>query len=107
MFEKVIGVNAVWVPSFVCEDDAEKNACIHDLADCVLIDRDSAKKFAESLMKTYENEWKDICEVSPHCIFEDGDEFEFSWYGWEFMWDDYRCAMYLQETPILRMKNAD
>ena len=58
-------------------------------------------------MKTFENEWKDICEVSPHFVFEDTDELEFSWYGWEFMWDGYRCAMYLQETPILRMKNAD
>lgn len=107
MFERVIGVNAVWVPSFVCEDDAEKNACIQDLADCVLIDRESAKKFANDLMKVYEKEWKDICDVSPHLVFECENESEFTWYGWEFMWDGYKCAMYLQETPILRMKNAD
>ena len=107
MFENVRGVNAVWVPSFVCEDDVEKNVCIQDLADCVLIDRESAKKFAESLIKTHEDEWKDICDVSPHIILKCENESEFSWYGWEFMWDDCKCAMFLQETPILKMKNAD
>ena len=84
----------------------KKNACIQDLADCVLIDRESAKKFAESLIKTYEDEWKDICDVSPHLVFKDGDESEFSWYGWKFTWNECKCAMYLQETPILRMKNV-
>lgn len=106
MFEKVIGVNTVWVPSFICENDAEKNACIQDFADCVLIDRESAKKFANDLIKTHWNEWKDVCDVSPYFVFNE-DELESSWYGWEFMWDGSKCGMYLQETPILRMKNAD
>lgn len=97
----------VWVPSFTCDNDFEMNVSMQDLADCAMLNKESALQFIEDLKETYKKEWSNFSDVSPCNVFEDVTEETATWFGWEFTWTsnekDYLCAMYIQEVPIMVM----